>query len=123
MSLEKQFTLEAAEKPKSTSPLHQRRLKFITAIDKQITKFEENASGTALGKAGWLWQSEDGEWFVSPRYGRTPIELAPGMNAIKCSSQQDAVKDLTKLKKLTSEGKLDAVLEATASEIRSKFGK
>ncbi|MDU8946444.1 hypothetical protein [Ovoidimarina sediminis] len=123
VTLEKQFTLEAAEKPKVTSPVHQRRQKFITAIDKQIAKLVDGSSGSAQGKAGWVWQSDDGTWFVSPRYGRTPVELAPGMNAIKCSSQEDAAKNLAKLKTLTSEGKLDGILEAAASEIRSRFGK
>ena len=123
MTLEKQFTLEAAEKPKVTSPVHQRRQKFITAIGKQVAKQGDGSNGRVLGKAGWVWQSDDGTWFVSPRYGRTPIELAPGMNAIKCASQQDAAKNLAKLKTLTSEGKLDDVLEVAASEIRSRFGK
>ena len=34
MALEKQFNLVAAEKPKATQPSHQRRQKFIAAIDK-----------------------------------------------------------------------------------------
>ena len=33
MTLAKQFTLEAVEKPKVTSPIHQRRLRFVAAID------------------------------------------------------------------------------------------
>ena len=123
MTLEKQFTLEAAEKPKATNPVHQRRAKFLTAIDKQVAKLDAGTPGTKQGRAGWVWQSEKGEWFVSPRYGRTPIKLAPGMNAIKCSGPEDALKSLEKLKTLTSEGKLDAVLDAAASEIRSRFGK
>lgn len=123
MSLEKQFTLEAAEKPKVTSPVHQRRMKFVAAIDKQTAKLEDGTAGKLQSRAGWVWQSESGDWFVSPRYGRTPIELAPGMTAIKCSSEQEALKNLTKLKTLTSEGKLDAVLDVAASEIRSRFGK
>jgi hypothetical protein len=122
MTLAKQFTLEAAEKPKVTSPVHQRRQKFLTAIGKQLSKLEEGAE-TPPNKTGWVWQSESGDWFVSPRYGRTPIELAPGMNSIKCTSYDDVMENLAKLKALTSEGKLDAVLEAAASEIRSRFGK
>jgi soluble cytochrome b562 len=33
------------------------------------------------------------------------------------------VKNLQKIKKLASEGKMDAALEAAAAEIRSRFGK
>ena len=123
MTLEKQFTLDAAEKPKLTSPVQQRRMKFTSAIDKQLAKLEGRSTSTLTSKAGWVWQSESGEWFVSPRYGRTPIELAPGLNSIKCSSEGDVLKNLAKLKTLTSEGKLDAVLDAAAAEIRSRFGK
>ena len=118
MTLAKQFTLDAAEKPKTSNPIHQRRLKFVAAIDKQVS----NIADGSVGK-GWVWQSDVGEWFVSPRYGRTPIELAPGLNSIKCTSSDDALKSLEKLKTLASEGKLDAVLEAAAAEIRSRFGK
>ena len=114
--------VEAAEKPKVTSPIHQRRLRFVAAIEKQIARLDGTSSKTP-GNAGWVWQSEDGNWFVSPRYGRTPIELAPGLNSIKCSSEEDVVANLGKLKSLTSEGKLDELLEAAASEIRSRFGK
>jgi hypothetical protein len=35
MSLDKQFKLDAAEKPKASLPSHQRRQKFIAGIDKQ----------------------------------------------------------------------------------------
>jgi len=118
MTLEKQFTLDAAEKPKTSNPIHQRRLKFVSAIDKQVGNVADGNVGT-----GWVWQTNSGDWFVSPRYGRTPIELAPGLNSIKCSSSDDALKNLNKLKALTSEGKLDDVLEAAAAEIRSRFGK
>lgn len=120
MTLEKQFTLEAAEKPKTTNPVHQRRLKFTTTIDKQVANLQAGSTG---GRGGWVWQSEKGEWFVSPKYGRTSIELAPGLNSIKCSGSDDAIKNLAKLKTMTSEGKLDRVLEAAAAEIRSRFGK
>jgi hypothetical protein len=123
MSLAKQFNLEAAEKPKVTSPVHQRRIKFVASIDKQIAKLEQDAGGINASRAGWVWQSDDGKWFVSPRYGRTPIELAPGLNSIKCTDESDVVKNLAKLKALTTEGKLDGILEAAATEIRSRFGK
>ncbi|KUJ76289.1 hypothetical protein AVO45_13365 [Ruegeria marisrubri] len=122
MTLEKQFNLDAAEKPKTTQPSQQRRQKFIAAIDKQLAGMQAgNASKT--WKSTWVWQTSKGDWFISPRYGRTPLELAPGLTAIKCSDAEDVVQNLEKLKNLTSDGKLDAVLETAASEIRSRFGK
>ncbi len=123
MTLEKQFTLEAAEKPKASNPTHQRRQKFASAVDKQLVGMSGDQSVVPSKRSSWVWQSEKGDWFVSPRYGKAPLELAPGLNAIKCSGSDDAVKNLQKLKTLAGEGKLDAVLEAAASEIRSRFGK
>lgn len=122
MTLEKQFKLEAVQRPKSTSPVHQRRAKFIAAVDKQLSSLADDSSKGSQGR-GWVWQSEAGEWFVSPRYGRSPIELAAGKQAIKCADEKDAIDNLGKLKGLASEGKLDDVLEAAAADIRSRFGK
>ncbi|WJY20426.1 hypothetical protein QTA57_11205 [Fontisubflavum oceani] len=123
MTLEKQFKLEAVERPKTTSPVHQRRMKFISAIDKQLTSLTEDGSGKGARGRGWVWQSEAGEWFVSPRYGRSAIKLAPGMKAIKCADEKDVIDNLAKLKALASDGKLDKVLEAAAADIRSRFAK
>tara|TARA_R110002094_G_scaffold197574_2_gene170031 strand:- start:214 stop:585 length:372 start_codon:yes stop_codon:yes gene_type:complete len=123
MTLAKQFTLEAAEKPKTNNSTHQRRQKFIAAVDKQFAALPGGNSTVLSRSSNWVWQSEKGDWFISPRYGKAPLELAPGLNSIKCSSTDDAVKTLQKLKTLASEGKLDTVLEAAASEIRSRFGK
>jgi len=123
MTLEKQFTLAAAEKPKSTNPTHQRRQKFIAAIDKQFAALPGGNSTVLSRSSNWVRQSDKGEWFISPRYGKAPLELAAGLHAIKCSGADDAVKNLQKLKALAAEGKLDAVLGAAASEIRSRFGR
>jgi hypothetical protein len=121
MALEKQFKLEAAEKPKASQPLSQRRQKFITAIDKQLAGMPDGDVSTI--KSTWVWNSDQGDWFISPRYGMAPLELASGLNAIKCTDAKDVAENLQKLKTLASEGKLDDVLEGAASAIRSRFGK
>jgi hypothetical protein len=121
MSLDKQFKLHAAEKPKAIQPFAQRRQKFIAAVDKQLARAPDDDAGTITST--WVWKSDAGELFISPCYGRTPIELSPGLNAIKCTGVQDVVKNLQKLKNLTDEGKLDDVLMAAATTIRSRFGK
>ena len=123
MTLEKQFTLEAAEKPKTSNPVHQRRHKLICAIDKQFVRMPDGTSTIVSKTSGWVWQTDKGDWFISLRYGKAPLELAPGLNSIKCSDAEDVVENLTKLKKLTSAGKLDKVLEAAAASIRSRFQK
>ena len=123
MSLDKQFKLAAAEKPKASLPSHQRRQKFIAAVDKQLVGLPVDGAGNPPTKSTWVWQSDKGDWFISPRYGKATLALAPGMTAIKCEDGKDIVQNLQKLKALTSEGKLDDVLEAAASEIRSRFGK
>ncbi len=81
MTLEKQFTLEAVEKPKATNPVHQRRAKFLTAIDKQVAKLEAGTPGTTQGRAGWVWQSEKGEWFVSTPPNRRRSSSIHGSNS------------------------------------------
>jgi hypothetical protein len=123
MTLEKQFTLEAVEKPKTNNPTYLRRQKFIAAVDKQLAAQPGGTSAVLSGTSNWVWQSDKGDWFISPRYGKAPLELAPGLNSIKCSGSDDVVKNLQKLKTLVSEGKMDAALEAAAAEIRSRFGK
>lgn len=121
MALEKQFKLEAAEKPKASQPSSQRRQKFIAAVDKQLAGMPDGDATTI--KSTWVWKSDQGDWFISPRYGKAPLELAPGLNAIKCTDAKDVAENLQKLKALASEGKLDEVLEGAASAIRSRFGK
>ncbi len=121
MSLVKQFKLEAADKPKAIQPFAQRRQKFIAAVDKQLTGVPDDDASTITST--WVWKSDEGDWFISPCYGRTPLELSPGLNAIKCVDVQDASKNLQKLKTLADEGKLDDVLMAAATTIRSRFGK
>lgn len=116
MSLDKQFTLEAADKPKTNQPDQQRRQKFVNAIEKQFNSFCNDGSAT------WVWQSDAGDWFISPRYGKAPLELTPGKNSIKCVSSDDVSESLSKLKALTLEGKLDKTLEVAAAEIRRRFG-
>lgn len=121
MALEKQFKLEAAEKPKASSPSAQRRQKFIAAVDKQLDGIPKE-DGDSF-KSTWVWKSDQGDWFISPRYGKAVLELAQGLNAIKCTDAKDVANNLQKLKVLASEGKLDEVLDAAASAIRSRFGK
>jgi len=123
MTLDKQFKLEAAEKPKTTNPIHQRRHKFISAIDKQIEKTTDGSTTLITVRSSWVWQTDKGQWFISPKYGKAPLELVPGLNSIKCSDVDDVADNLVKLKVLASEGKLDQVLEAAAASIRSRFGK
>jgi hypothetical protein len=123
MTLEKQFTLEAAEKPKANNATHLRRRKFIAAVDRQFVAVPGGTSSVLSGTSNWVWQSDKGDWYITPLYGRASLELAPGLNSIKCSGSDDVVKNLQKLKTLASEGKMDAALEAAAAEIRSRFGK
>ena len=123
MTLEKQFNLQAAEKPKTSNPIHQRRQKFINAIDKQIDKSADGSTTLITVRSSWVWQTDNGDWFISPRYGKAPLELASGLNSIKCTDVDDVVDNLVKLKTMASEGKLDKVLEAAAASIRSRFQK
>ena len=123
MTLEKQFNLEAAEKPKTSNPIHQRRHKFISAIDKQIDRSADGSTTLITVRSSWVWQTDNGEWLISPRYGKAPLELAPVLNSIKCTDVDDVVDNLVKLKMMASEGKLDKILEAAAASIRSRFQK
>lgn len=106
---------------KAIQPFAQRRLKFIAALDKQLAGVPDD--GTSTITSTWVWKSDEGDWFISPCYGRTPLELAPGLNAIKCADVADVAMNLQKLKALADEGKLDDVLMEAATTIRSRFGK
>ncbi len=121
MPLVKQFKLEAAEKPKAIQPFAQRRQKFIAAVEKQLAGVPVDGASTITST--WVWKSDDGDWFISPCYGRTSLELSPGLNAIKCVDVADVTKNLQKLKMLADVGKLDDVLMEAATTIRSRFGK
>ncbi len=123
MSLSKHFELSAIEKPKAAVPTHLRRQKFLAAVEKQLVGLNPSSGDLPLSTNSWAWQSETGEWFVSPRYGRAMLELANGRSTIKCGDATGVVQTLLKLKTLAQEGKLDDVLEAAASAIRSRFAK
>lgn len=86
MTLDKQFKLTADEKPKASLPSHQRRQKFIAAIDKHLAGLPDDGAGSPSLKSSWVWQSDKGDWFISPRYGKAALALAPGMTAIKCEN-------------------------------------
>jgi hypothetical protein len=117
MPLEKQFKLDVAVKPKASQPFIQRRQKFIAAVEKQLVSIVDSDTST------WAWKSDEDHWFISPLYGRTPLELSPGLNAIKCVDAADVVKNLQKLKILADEGKLDDVLAKAVTTIRRRFSK
>tara|TARA_R110002049_G_scaffold265086_1_gene441204 strand:+ start:1439 stop:1780 length:342 start_codon:yes stop_codon:yes gene_type:complete len=113
--------LKPLRSQKAIQPFAQRRLKFIAALDKQLAGVPDD--GTSTITSTWVWKSDEGDWFISPCYGRTPLELAPGLNAIKCADVADVAMNLQKLKALADEGKLDDVLMEAATTIRSRFGK
>jgi hypothetical protein len=123
MTLEKQFTLEAAEKPKANNATHMRRRKFIAAVERQFEAVPGCTSSVLSGTSNWVWQSDKGDWYITPRYGRASLELAPGLNSIKCSGSGDVVTNLEKLKTLSSEGEMDAALDAAADKIRNRICK
>jgi hypothetical protein len=52
MTLAKQFALAVAEKPKASNPVHQRRHKFIAAVDKQLTALTDCNSTVLSRKYG-----------------------------------------------------------------------
>lgn len=122
MSLSKHFKLGAAVKPKTNHPILLRRQKFIAATEKQLAALYDDVS-VQKPKSNWIWQSEEGDWFISPRYGKAVLELSEGMTSIKCSDEQDVIKNLEKLKAFAADGKLDDVLNKVASAIRTRFGR
>ncbi|MFC4214832.1 hypothetical protein [Pseudophaeobacter arcticus] len=66
MALEKQFKLEAAEKPKAIQPFAQRRQKFIAAVDKQLAGVPDD--GTSTITSTWAWKSDDGDFIFPPAF-------------------------------------------------------
>jgi hypothetical protein len=123
MTLKKDFTLEAAEKPKANNVIYIRRRKFIAGVARQFMTVPGGNTTVLSRTSTWVWQSDDGVWFITPRYGRATLELAPGLNSIKCSGSGDVVNNLEKLKTLTVEGKMDPVLTAAAAKNDIRIGK
>jgi len=66
---------------------------------------------------------EEGNYFISVKYGKKPVEIAKGKFSVQCESLQDVIEALTIVKEHVVRGELDAQLTAVAQSIRSNFGK
>jgi hypothetical protein len=114
------LTFAAHKKPRTLDRVSQRRQKIVTGIDQQIALLDQHRQGQPT-KNAWFWQSKDGRYFLSIRYGRTEIELAKGMYSVDCidiAALDDALKEI---RGMVLKGKLDDSLQKASDTLRAKF--
>jgi hypothetical protein len=140
-----QLKFVTAAKPvatSTTSPAERRRESLIARIDEQIalataqlnnTKFEPTRQKTVVNKETgekskttavktvrpWFWQVNK-SFFVSIRYGVTPLTFAKGANAVEAPSLKGVVTVLSTIKTAVQNGELDAAIEAASSKRTAK---
>lgn len=140
-----QLRFVTAAKPVTTStlnPAERRRAALCARLDEQIAlataqiegkKFEPTRTKTVVNKETnektkttavktvrpWFWQINK-SFFVSVRYGASPLQFAKGANAVETSSLKGVVTVLTTIKAAVHAGELDAAIEAVAAKRTAK---
>jgi hypothetical protein len=99
-----------------------RRKRLVKQIDKQITFVEQTAQGRNP-RGRWWWVDEEGKLVLSIKYGRTPLELAKGKQAIICETLADTVVALEKARAVAVGGTFDPQLSVISEQIRARFRK
>jgi hypothetical protein len=116
------ISLVSISKPSSANnPVLQRRNKFTSSIDQQITKIALFREGKRISREAF-W-AENGEIFFALRYGKAPLELQKGKSTLKASSWDDLVDQLDQIKVVAVAAGLDEALSACAHAVRSNFSK
>ena len=133
-----------AIRPKSISPVQQRRNKLSDKLWEQIQLAKSQMDGTPFAvtkfktikdkETGlrkqvempkrlkpWWFQSEQGKVCVSVKYGSWTIELAKGKPSVEVASGPELVKALESIKSAVEAGELDAQIETASASLRSGF--
>jgi hypothetical protein len=126
----KSLNLVSTVKPNSKNLTVGRRQRLITAIDKQInlldrTTDDQDTSTVVSGRKTppWYWMDEQGNYFVSIKYGKKPIEIAKGKFSIQGKSLADIADALKTVKEHVILGEFDPQIAEIAKSIRRNFAK
>jgi len=119
------ISLVSVQKPTANTPVLQRRNKFTSSIDQQITKIGLFREGKRISREQF-WVDANGGIFFQLRYGKQPLELEKGKSTLKAvgtgnAAWDDLVEQLEQIKTLTVAGGLDDALSACANAVRSNF--
>ncbi|KJC44727.1 hypothetical protein [Bradyrhizobium sp. LTSP857] len=119
------ISLVSVQKPTANTPVLQRRNKFTSSIDQQITKIANFRDGKRISKENF-WIEPSGTIFFALRYGRQPLELERGKSSLKASGTgnaawDDLVEQLEQIKLLAIAGGLDEALSQAANAVRTNF--
>ena len=119
-----ELELTADTKPIGKSEVVERRKRVVKSIISQINQIGDELDGNVgLGrkKPSWYWMNEDGEYLVSLRYGKKPVELQKGKMAVKCQDLDGVRSVLEVFVEIVSKGEVDTKLEVMAKSIRRNF--
>jgi len=111
-------------KPIGKSEAVERRQRVVNSIQHQINQLSDQINGVhTLGrkKPEWYWMNEDGEYLVSLRYGKNPVELQKGKFAVKSIDLDGVLEVLDVFRDVVEKGELDSKLEVMAKAIRKNF--
>lgn len=138
------FKLIAAQKPKQTTPIQQRRDKMVKRIWEQmelakaqqqgstyapvkLRSYTDKTSGervqveTRKRVKAWWFTADNGRLALSVRYGARVLELAKGKWAVDVGTDKELLPVLEALKQAVLAGELDAQLQAAAKTLREGF--
>jgi phosphoenolpyruvate synthase/pyruvate phosphate dikinase len=110
----------AQKKPRTLDRVSQRRKKIVAGIDQQIALVEQHQQGLSV-KNAWFWQTDNGHYLLSIRYGRSEIELAKGMYSVDCADVVALTEALKEVRQMVLKGKLDDGLQKASDSLRAKF--
>jgi hypothetical protein len=114
------ISLVSVQKPTANTPVLQRRNKFTSNIDQQITKVGLFREGKRISREQF-WVDGSGAIFFQLRYGKQPLELEKGKSTLKATTFDDLVEQLDHIKTIAVAGGLDDALAACANAVRSNF--
>ena len=114
------ISLVSVQRPTSSTPLIQRRMKLASSIDQQIVKIGLFREGKRVSREQF-WVDASGTMFFGLRYGKQPLELDKGKSTLKADSWDDMVAQLDEIKTIAVAGGLDDALAACANAVRSGF--
>src|ERR1700733_9878356 len=96
------ISLVNVTKPTANTPALQRRAKFASSIDQQITKIGSFREGKRISRENF-WVDANGTIFCALRYGKQPLELERGKSTLKAvgtgsAAWDDLVEQLEQIK-------------------------
>ncbi len=140
-------TVEAPKASRSAGSLKENaRAKFLAALDNQIKCAEAFISGETtytVTKRRYVtqddgerkltekqvairpwWFTENGKFYLSPKYSNRPLALTKGKPSIFCGEAiSDVLEVLNSVHEATVAGELDKALEASATAARERMTK